>query len=261
VFATGFLDGVPASRGCSAKGKFWSISRVRDLTDWVDWCSDIGKAVKDPGITTDGVFKSAMRPRQISERPQVPPVAIHWPESLLTQIEDRIEINFGDKPVAFAECDIELLDHEPTGPLRFTVRSDTHIAEFEIVFAEGGASYPQRSGPKTTVKVSGKMKSLSESFGEDSPQIDFGDGSLLIYSHLYALPEGVVVEPYSADHPSQSNLPEAQCTSHTSRLGRGSSLGIGRSRACPFSVVAKASEFIKCSLESEICFLFPEGRP
>ena len=199
VFATGFLDGVPASRGCSAKGKFWSISRVRDLTDWVDWCADIGKAVKDPGITTDGVFKSAMRPRQISERPQVPPVAIHWPESLLTQIEDRIEISFGDKPVAFAECDIELLDHERTGPLRFTVRSDNHIAEFEIVFAEGGASYPQRYGPKTTVKVSGKTKSLSESFGEDSPQIDFGDGSLLIYSHLYALPEGVVVDPYSAD--------------------------------------------------------------
>ncbi len=36
MFATGFLDGVPASRGCSAKGKFWSISRVRDLTDWVE---------------------------------------------------------------------------------------------------------------------------------------------------------------------------------------------------------------------------------
>jgi hypothetical protein len=82
VFATGFLDGVPATRGCSAKGKFWSISPVRDLTDWVEWCADIGQAVNDPGITTDGVFKSAMRPRQISERPAVPPVAIHWPESL-----------------------------------------------------------------------------------------------------------------------------------------------------------------------------------
>ncbi|CAN0593173.1 unnamed protein product, partial [Laminaria digitata] len=148
---------------------------------------------------TDGVFKSALRPRQISERPPVPPVAIHWPESLLTQIEDRIDISFGDEPVPFAECDIELLDHERTGPLRFAVRSDTHIAEFEIVFAEGGARYPQRSGPKTTIKVSGKVKALSESFGEDSPQIDFGDGSLLIYSHLYALPEGVVVEPYPVD--------------------------------------------------------------
>ncbi|MBR1160625.1 DEAD/DEAH box helicase [Bradyrhizobium elkanii] len=199
VFATGFLDGVPASRGCSAKGKFWSVSPVRDLTDWVEWCADIGEAVNNPGITTDGVFKSAMRPRQISERPAVPPVAIHWPESLLTQIEDRVEISFGNKPVLFTECDIELLDHERTGPLQFAVRSDAHVAEFEIVFSEGGARYPQRSGPKTTIKVGGKVKSLSESFGDDSPQIDFGDGSLLIYSHLYALPEGVTVEPYPAD--------------------------------------------------------------
>lgn len=199
VFATGFLDGVPASRGCSAKGKFWSISPVRDLTDWVEWCADIGGAVNDPGITTDGVFKSAMRPRQINERPTVPPVAIHWPESLLTQIEDRVEISFGDRAVPFAECDIELLDHERTGPLRFSVRSDVDVAEFEIVFAEGGARYPQRSGAKTTIKVGGKVKTLSESFGEDSPQIDFGDGSLLIYSHLYALPDGVAVAPYPSD--------------------------------------------------------------
>ena len=45
VFATGFLDGVPATRGCSAKGKFWSISSVRDLTVWIEWCEDIGRAV------------------------------------------------------------------------------------------------------------------------------------------------------------------------------------------------------------------------
>ncbi len=101
--------------------------------------------------------------------------------------------------VLFAECDIELLNNERTGPLRFTVRSDAHTAEFEIVFSEGGARYPQRSGPKTTIRVGGKVKILSESFGEDSPQIDFGDGSLLIYSHLYALPEDVAVEPYPAD--------------------------------------------------------------
>lgn len=199
VFATGFLDGVPSSRGCSAKGKFWSISPVRDLADWVEWCADIGRAINDSGITTDGVFKSAMRPRQISVRPSVPPVAIHWPESLLTQIEERIEISFGDNAVPFAECDIELLSHERTGPLKFAVRSDTHVAEFEIVFTEGNARYPQTSGPKTTIKVGGKAKPLSESFGDDSPQIDFGDGSLLIYSHLYALPEGVSAEPYPVD--------------------------------------------------------------
>lgn len=199
VFATGFLDGAPSSRGCSAKGKFWSITPVRDLTDWVEWCSDIGTSVNDPSITTDSVFKSAMRPRLISERPSIPPVAIHWPESLLMEIEDRIEISFDNVTAPFAECDIELVHHEATGPLRFTVRSDTQIAEFEVVFAESGARYPQRSGPKATIKVRSNVKSLSESFGDDSPQIDFGDGSLLIYSHLYALPDGVQVEPYPSN--------------------------------------------------------------
>lgn len=199
VFASGFLDGMPAARGCSAKGKFWSIAPVRDLADWVEWCQDIGRTVTDTGITTDGVFKSAMRPRLITERPAVPPVAIHWPESLLTQMEDRVEISFGDQAVSFVECDISLASNERTGPLRFVVRSDDHVAEFEIVFGDGGARYPQRSGPKTTIRVGGKTVTLSESFGDDAPQIDFGDGSLLIYSHLYTLPEGQIVEPYPID--------------------------------------------------------------
>lgn len=199
IFATGFLDGVPASRGCSAKGKFWSSAKVHDLTDWVDWCQDVGRTVNDPSITTDGVFKSAMRPHQISQRPAVPPVAIHWPESLITQFEERIEISFGDEPVTFAECDIELLDNARSGPLRFAVRSDEHAAEFEIVFSDGHARYPQRAGPKATIKIGSKVQTLSESFGEDSPQIDFGDGSLLIYSHLYTLPEGETIEPYPSD--------------------------------------------------------------
>lgn len=199
VFATGYLDGGPTTRGCSAKGKFWSIAPVRDLADWVDWCEDIGRSVIDPSIATDGVFRSAMRPRQISERPALRPVAIHWPESLLMQIEDRVEISFGEQTVLFTECDIELLDHERTGPIRFAVYSDTHIAEFEILFGDGGARYPQRAGPRASIRIGTKMKTLSESFADDSPQIDFGDGSLLIYSHLYELPEGETFEPYPAD--------------------------------------------------------------
>lgn len=199
VFATGFLDGEPAIRGCSVKGNFWSITPVRDLTEWVEWCQGIGRLVNNRNITTEEVFKSAMRPRQISARPSVPPVAIHWPESFITQIEDRIEIRFGDQTVPFTECDIELLNHDRTGPLRFSVSSEALVAEFEIEFSEGAASYPQRAGPETTIKSGSDIKTLSESFGGDSPQIDFGDGSLLIYSHLYELPEGMTVEPYPSE--------------------------------------------------------------
>jgi hypothetical protein len=70
VFATGFLDGAPATRGCSAKGKFWSISRVRDLTDWIDWCEDIGRSVNDPA-SRQTVFSRAPcgRARSTNGRP------------------------------------------------------------------------------------------------------------------------------------------------------------------------------------------------
>jgi hypothetical protein len=63
------------------------------------------------------------------------------------------------------------------------VRSDHQSAEFEIVFADGGARYAQRNGPKATIQVGSRIQTLSESFADDAPQIDFGDGSLLIYSH------------------------------------------------------------------------------
>src|SRR3546814_3260175 len=83
VFATGFLDGAPASRGCSAKGKFWSMSPVRDLTDWVIWCQYIARAVNDPGITTDGVDTTEMRPRRHNDPPAFSPCEIHWTEQPL----------------------------------------------------------------------------------------------------------------------------------------------------------------------------------
>lgn len=196
AFATGFLDGVPTTRGCSTKGKFWSFAPVNDLSDWVEWCDLIGAKVNDPGITTDEVFKSAMRPRQISKRPKLPAVAIHWPESLQIQIEDRVEISIGEQSFLLTECDIELVGHDAKAPLRFMVSSDDAAAEFEVVFSKGGASYPQRSGAPATIKVAGKSKTLSQSFADDSPHIDFGDGSLLIYSHLYSLPDGETVAPF-----------------------------------------------------------------
>ena len=80
AFAAGFVDGLLATLGCSTKGKFWSFAPVRDVTDWVDWCQGVGRTVTDSSLTTDHVFRGAMRPRQISERPEIPPVAIHWPE-------------------------------------------------------------------------------------------------------------------------------------------------------------------------------------
>lgn len=118
---------------CGNASRTWSSCRSQD----------VARSVTDVEITTENVFKSAMRPRQISERPAVPPVAIHWPKMLLNQLEDRVEIAFSDQPALLTEGDIELLDHNRTGPLHFSVRDDVHTAELEVVFGDRGARYPQ----------------------------------------------------------------------------------------------------------------------
>jgi hypothetical protein len=58
---------------------------------------------------------------------------------------------FDDQPVLFTECDIELLDHERTGPLRGVQRRPCR--EFAIVFSDGGVRYPQRADPEDTMKI------------------------------------------------------------------------------------------------------------
>jgi superfamily II DNA or RNA helicase len=196
VFGAGFLDGLPATRGCSAKGKFWSLAPVRDLNDWTSWCHEIGAMVIDPTISTDDVFASAMKPRVITERPDAVPVAIHWPESLILQVEDRVTVKFGTTEAPFAECDIELVTNSRTGPLTFRVVTTDAFAQFEIDFENNGAIYRQASGASALIRVAGKERSLSDFFGDDAPHIDFGDGSLLIYSHLYELPVGVTLAPF-----------------------------------------------------------------
>jgi hypothetical protein len=53
--------------------------------------------------------------------------------------------------VAGFECDIELLDHERTGPLRGVQRHPCR--GFAIVFSDGGVRYPQRADLEDTMKI------------------------------------------------------------------------------------------------------------
>jgi hypothetical protein len=179
LFATGFLDGLPATRGCSAKGKFWSISPVRDLTDWTGWCDDIGRAVNDPSITTDSVFKSAMRPRQINERPAVSPSqsigrnpcsrrlrSASRLASTIIRSHSRNAISSFSTTIRRGHCALRCA----ATPMWRSSRSNS------VVVVPATRSAPV---PRPPSRMGNKVRTLSESFSDDSPQIDFGDGSLL----------------------------------------------------------------------------------
>ncbi|MGY3505210.1 DEAD/DEAH box helicase [Bradyrhizobium sp. USDA 4471] len=195
IFGSGFEDGEPRTLGCSIKGKFWSHAKVRDLTDWTRWCHRIGALLTNGSIPVSAAFASAMRPRQITERPDAHPLVIHWPMGVLMSFEERVELHFGGIVCPLAECDLVLTSHERAGPISFSVRSGDQEASFEVRFIGNEASYPQVAGSPCTIKGRRGMIPLAEYFADDAPQIDFGDGSFLIYSHLYVPPAEIDLGP------------------------------------------------------------------
>ncbi|MFC3320410.1 hypothetical protein [Mesorhizobium cantuariense] len=195
IFGCGYEDGEPRTFGCSIKGKFWSQSRIHDLTDWTAWCHRLGALLDNDTIPESAAFASAMRPRLIAVRPDAHALVIHWPMSLLLSFEERIEISFGESSYPFAECDLALSNNARSGALKFDVRAHDKKAEFEIGFTATDATYRQTSGPPCRIKTHRHDRTMAESFADDAPQIDFGDGSFLIYSHLYVPPKELDLTP------------------------------------------------------------------
>ena len=195
IFGSGFEDGEPRTLGCSIKGKFWSLGKVHDLTDWTAWCHRIGSLLTNTSIPESAAFASAMRPRQITERPDGHPLVIHWPMSVLMQFEERVEVHIGGVVCPLAECDLVLTTHERTGPIQFSLESGDHRASFEVRFRGNEALYPQVGGPLCLYKGHRGTMPMADYFADDAPQIDFGDGSFLIYSHLYVPPSEIDLGP------------------------------------------------------------------
>lgn len=202
LFGLGYNSKGKVSIGCSAKGKIWSMQTTGDFSEWIEWCHLVGSKLLDESISTDNIIRNLVRPKTITSRPKKPPVAIHWPEILLIEFEERIQIRFGTGNwVEFYECEICLLQNDETGPIQFTVSTEGISAKFEVRLSEEGATYPQIEGPSAEINYK-INRPLSHLFDEDPPEIHFADGDFLIFNELFVLPRGpdrIVFNPDKID--------------------------------------------------------------
>lgn len=190
LFGSGFAGEGKVTFGCSAKGKIWSLQSASDFNEWIEWCHTVGSMLTDESIKTDAFVRNLVKQETISTRPEKPPVAVHWPENLLIAIEDHIQFRFGANDwVGFLDCEIDLSNHNETGPIRFTISNGDDTATFEVRLSKDGAEYPQVEGPSLDVKFKGE-RTFTEYLSDDPPHIHFADGDFLIYNELFKLPTG-----------------------------------------------------------------------
>ena len=188
LFGLGYSGEGKVNVGCSAKGKIWSMRSAGDFSEWLEWCRLVGSKLTDDSIETDSFVRNLVKQELVTERPAKPPIAVHWPESLLIELEERIQLRFGDGDwIGFHECEIDISSHDLDGPLRFSVSHENAVATFEVRLDQTGAQYPQVDGPETRIKQKGD-RPLSEFFSDDAPHIYFADGDFLIFNELFTLP-------------------------------------------------------------------------
>jgi superfamily II DNA or RNA helicase len=188
LFGQGYAEAGKSTIGCSVKGKIWSYEATNNFGEWIDWCNEIGRKLLDETITTDGILRNLVRPRKQTTRPPKAPIAIAWPEGLLVQPEERIEIEVESQWLGFYDCDIDLSAYTVEGPILFKVTSEETAAHFQMEIDGNGARYSQISGPTVQIRTGKKTRTLLEYFREDPPHIYFADGDMLLDNDLFVLP-------------------------------------------------------------------------
>jgi hypothetical protein len=187
MFGHGYDSGRRASYGCSYRGRAWSYRRAADISEWVDWCHEVGAKLIDEGITTDTALRFALIPERVGARPNAVPLSVMWPIELLAKSEDLVEFQIGDVHATLVDTSIEVVDPKSEGPIRFRVFTVGATAEYEVAFTKEGVSYRPIGATDVHLVQSHRTRPLTDLFSERPPDINFSDGSFLVGDALFRL--------------------------------------------------------------------------
>lgn len=201
IFGTGYEGGARSSVGCSYKGRIWS-HRTGNLATYTTWCSAIGAKVLDETIDADEVLKGTLVPVLISERPELMPITVDWPEEMIKEPETMYEIVFNEGPsVPMCDTDISLVEPAETGELRFRIHTEAHeiVCKLQLFPENDNPNYRfviEGSTP-ALIRYRSQVMNLREFFYRNPPVFWFVDGSTLVGNSFTELKQ--VYSPYHRD--------------------------------------------------------------
>lgn len=200
TFGKGYAQGGKVTVGCSKKGRVWSYKVAYDVSEWIEWCADVGRKLIDPSIVPSDIFlHNVLLPKRITQRPALVPITIEWSEDFYRRPEDTVMIDINGEVAPFFEVGLELVDHEREGPIRFRVFTETKSATYAIHFSENAVRFEPASGLPVMIKVGKRTKTLAEWFDEEPPVLRFEDNTFVIYNEIFRVRPGPDRVPFARE--------------------------------------------------------------
>jgi hypothetical protein len=131
VSVVAYDRGERVTMSAARKGRIWSHQAAPSVFHWVQWVRAIGPKLQDETLDLDAVLRSFVRPRPLTERPPLVPLAIDWPWLPLSGISESVELEVGDRRTRIVDVDLVLTEHAAEGPIRFDVRAGETLLAYE----------------------------------------------------------------------------------------------------------------------------------
>lgn len=182
IFGAGYEDGHKTTVGCSIKGRLWS-RRVANIHQLTEWCTSVGAKLIDDMIDPAEVLRGCLVADIVTERPDVYPLGIEWPDVIYREVERAWSFQIGGTMTPLLETDLCLVEPSNDGPLLFEIQSNTATARYELrIFVDNDISkfeFRLVHGPEAHIWRGGAASSISDFFADNLPVIWFADGSQL----------------------------------------------------------------------------------
>jgi superfamily II DNA or RNA helicase len=183
LFGIGFENGDKASIGCSYKGRIWS-RKNGTISDFVEWCKQVGTKLLNNKINTDDIFKHALKRELIKEIPEMQPITIEWDQFIYDLLWDRnIELEIDGNKYNIDDVGFEIVPTETNDSIEFKITYESAETKYKlkIIPEEEDSVFiiEKVSGSNISIIADSGNTSLIEYWRERPPVIRFVDGSFL----------------------------------------------------------------------------------
>ncbi|HHC6571431.1 TPA: DEAD/DEAH box helicase [Vibrio parahaemolyticus] len=179
IFGKGYEKGELVSIGCSYKGKIWAMDSD-SMDKWIAWCKGIGSKILDDSIDTNEVMKTAMQTEELDAYPDIPPLSIEWPVSLLRKNETKVTIASAKWESNLINCELLVAEVQDgnASSLNITLRTEHGDSQIIATIAKKGEA-TFNSHDNLDIKFGEQTLQLSEYFNENPPTIFMADTSVV----------------------------------------------------------------------------------
>ena len=133
IFVVAFDKGERVTMGSSRRGRIWSHQAASSVLEWVQWCRPLGAKLQNDAINLDALFRSFVRPKPLTERPPLFPLAIDWPWLPISGMGESVKLDVAGSEAHIIDVELVVTEFLDTGPIPFSVRTADAELPYEAV--------------------------------------------------------------------------------------------------------------------------------